>query len=63
MAPPTPTKAAGDQRRQALEDIPQIQSIVEGTLRKGVVQAIDNGSRRPQRPRERHTDLTPPPTL
>ena len=28
--------------RQALEDIPQIQSIVEGTLRKGVIQAIDN---------------------
>jgi hypothetical protein len=28
--------------RQALEDIPQIQSIIEGTLRKGVIQAIDN---------------------
>ena len=28
--------------RQALEDIPQIQSVIEGTLRKGVIQAIDN---------------------
>jgi HK97 family phage major capsid protein len=28
--------------RQALEDIPQIQSVLEGTLRRGVIQAIDN---------------------
>ena len=32
--------------RQALEDIPQIRSIVEGRLRQGLVGAIEDSDRR-----------------